>query len=86
MGEWQSIETAPKDTAVLVYAFSYEVAHFNTQIGFWVACWDHRKIREPVGWMPLPPAPPPRTPHIPAPVTDEQFDADRAREEREWTE
>jgi len=55
--QWQPIETAPKDTAVLTYGFGYEIAHYNTDLDAWVACWDHRPIRTPVGWMPLPESP-----------------------------
>jgi len=51
---WQPIETAPKDTAVLTHGFGFEIAHFNTLLGAWVACWDHRKIRGPTHWVPLP--------------------------------
>lgn len=54
---WQPLDTAPKDTAVLTYGFGYEVAHFNTHLGKWVATWDHRPIRTPVAWAPLPTPP-----------------------------
>jgi hypothetical protein len=37
MSDWQPIEIAPKDTAVLTYGFGYEVAHFNTALNHWVA-------------------------------------------------
>lgn len=57
MNEWQPIESAPKDTAVLAYDFGYEVAHFNTLLNKWVACSDHRPIRGPTHWMPLPDPP-----------------------------
>lgn len=54
---WRPVETAPKDTAVLTYGFGYEVAHFNTAFGRWVACWDHRLIEPPVAWCALPSPP-----------------------------
>jgi len=54
---WQPIETAPEDTAVLVYGFGYEVAHFNTALKQWVACYDHRPLNHPEWWQPLPEAP-----------------------------
>jgi len=55
---WQPIESAPKDTALLLYCGSfYEIGHFNTAIGEWVCGWDHRKLKPPTHWMPLPAAP-----------------------------
>ncbi|MBB5444605.1 MULTISPECIES: hypothetical protein [unclassified Paraburkholderia] len=57
---WQPIGTAPKETAVLVYTgCSYEIAHFNTLLDKWVACYDHRHLSGPMHmhWMPLPKAP-----------------------------
>ena len=57
MPGWRKIETAPEDTAVLIYGFGYEIAHFNTAIGAWVACWDHRRIPTPTHWQPLPQPP-----------------------------
>ncbi len=54
---WQLIETAPVNVAVLTYGFGYEVAHYNTDQGAWVACWDHRTIKEPMVWTELPPPP-----------------------------
>lgn len=53
---WQPIETAPVDTAVLTYAFGYDVAHYNTLLKAWVRCSDHTRVRAEF-WMPLPPAP-----------------------------
>jgi hypothetical protein len=57
MSHWQTIESAPKDTAVLVYGSSYEVGHFNTVIGAWVSCWDHRRLHHVAWWQPLPEPP-----------------------------
>lgn len=54
--QWQPIETAPIDTAVLTYGFGFEVAHYNSMLKKWVANWDHRPIK-PLFWCPLP-APP----------------------------
>jgi hypothetical protein len=54
---WQPIETAPQDTAVLVYGVMYDVAHFNTALGAWVSCWDHRPMSKLKWWQPLPPQP-----------------------------
>lgn len=61
MSEWQPIESAPKDTAILVYHAGYTVAHFNTTYGRWIGY--GRDALEfvtgpPTHWMPLPPPPP----------------------------
>jgi hypothetical protein len=58
--EWQEIETAPKDAAVLVYApHTYEGA-FAVAVWYfegWAACWpvlgEHLGFA-PTHWMPLP--------------------------------
>ncbi len=66
MCEWQPIETAPKNTDVLVYVLDgYEkmgVAMFHTYAykdgGWWQ--WEHEyQVREivPTHWMPLPDPP-----------------------------
>jgi hypothetical protein len=55
--DWQPIETAPKNTAILVYSWGYDVAHFNTLLNAWVACWDHRKLKGVTHWQPLPDPP-----------------------------
>ncbi len=60
MDEWQPIETAPKDTALLLYTgWSYAIGHFNTlpDISAWVDGFQHRKLEHPTHWMPLPKAP-----------------------------
>ena len=55
--KWLDIETAPKDTALLLYCgWMYSIGHFNTMLGEWVECFDHRTIT-PTHWMPLPAAP-----------------------------
>ena len=60
---WQLIETAPKDTAILVYAAGCKVAHFNTArdewIGYGTAPETHilNTYGRPTHWMPLPGAP-----------------------------
>lgn len=52
---FKPIEECDPDTAVLVYAGClYEVAHYNTVLGKWVACYDHRPIPTPVGYVLLP--------------------------------
>ena len=58
---WQPIETAPKDTAVLLWlGWRFEIGHFNTGLGRWVANWDHRALEVPAThWMPLPSPPTP---------------------------
>lgn len=62
--EWQPIETAPKDTAVLVYGFGYSVAHFNTAYGKWIVYGAETEctrmmntMSRPTHWMPLPQEP-----------------------------
>ena len=62
MSEWQPIETAPLDTAVLAYGSMYAIAHYNTALGQWVDCWDHRPLTHLKWWQPLPEAPCPSTP------------------------
>jgi hypothetical protein len=62
---WQPIETAPKDTAILVYGFGPSVAHFNTAYGRWIGYGsntpDTISLNEdngiPILWMPLPEMP-----------------------------
>ncbi len=57
---WQPIETAPKDTAVLVYHAGFSVAHFNTTLSRWIGYdFESSSFRQfpPTHWMPLP-APP----------------------------
>jgi hypothetical protein len=55
---WQVIDTAPKDTALLLYSsFGYVVGHFNTALNQWVNGWDHRPLQYVTHWMPLPQAP-----------------------------
>ena len=56
---WQPIETAPKDTAVLLWLeWRFEIGHFNTALGRWAANWDHRALEVPAThWMPLPSPP-----------------------------
>ena len=34
--DWQPIETAPRDRAVLVYSLGYHVAHWNTLVERWI--------------------------------------------------
>jgi hypothetical protein len=63
VSEWKPIETAPKDTAVLIYRNGYNIAHFNTQAGKWIGyAWDSADTRimrlsPPTHWMPLPEPP-----------------------------
>jgi hypothetical protein len=63
---WQPIETAPKDTAILIYSSGYNVAHYNTAYERWCTYTDGRGTAGerllnswdfPTHWMPLP-APP----------------------------
>ena len=58
---WQPIETAPKDTAVLLWlGWRLEIGHFNTMLGRWAANWDHRALEVPAThWSPLPSPPTP---------------------------
>ena len=62
-GGWQPIETAPEDTAILVWNAGFIIAHFNTKMGFWVGLGldtsDTRSLKQypPTQWMPLPPQP-----------------------------
>lgn len=51
------ISEAPLDTAVIVYGFGYEVAHYNTALKAWVRCSDNRKVVPPKWWWPLPEMP-----------------------------
>ena len=61
--EWQPIETAPKDMAILIYNFAVRIAHFNTNYGYWIGYGhgtsDTRAMTQfpPTHWHPLP-APP----------------------------
>lgn len=62
---WRTMESAPRDTAVLLYGFGHEVGHFNTALNAWVACWDHRRlsgVTEPTHWQELPDPPPQQKP------------------------
>lgn len=62
---WQPIDTAPKDTAILLYGFGFSVAHFNTAYGKWIAygyetpdtIMLNTASSAPTHWMPLPAAP-----------------------------
>jgi hypothetical protein len=65
-GQWQPIETAPKMTAVLLYAAGYHIGHFNETNGKWWTQTDGTGTSgelilnswgKPTHWMPLP-APP----------------------------
>jgi hypothetical protein len=63
MSDWQPIETAPKDTAILVYGFGYSVAHFNTRYERWIGFGRDTRDTEalarwpPTHWQPLPSPP-----------------------------
>ena len=60
MTEWQPIETAPKDTAILVYHNMFTVAHFNTAFGRWIGYGQNTSEfinGDPTHWMPLPQVP-----------------------------
>lgn len=59
MSEWQPIETAPVDTAILLYqrCGPCEVGHFNTKLDAYVSGWDHRRLYHLTHWMPLPEPP-----------------------------
>lgn len=59
LNQWQSIETAPKDREILVYAPAYQdlrflisVCKWNESAGF---CID--ELRQPTHWMELPKPP-----------------------------
>ncbi len=61
---WNSIETAPKDTAILVYGFGYSVAQFNTLYRKWIVYGAESEctrmmniLHPPTHWLPLPIAP-----------------------------
>lgn len=54
--KWEPIETAPKDTALLLFGSYYEIGHFNTRLDRWVAHWDHRPLN-PRWWQRLPEMP-----------------------------
>lgn len=62
-GEWQPIETAPKDEAVLVYRNCFIIAHFNSVAGRWIGYgWDsadtlNMLTTPPTHWRPLPSPP-----------------------------
>ena len=60
MSEWQPIESAPKNTEILVYTPIDGVVSSSYQHG----CWQKLtrvlmggKENDPTHWMPLPPAP-----------------------------
>lgn len=44
MTEWFPLSKAPDDTAVLVYGFGYEVAHYNTALKRWALCSNHQPL------------------------------------------
>ncbi len=63
---WQPIETAPKDTAILLYYHAYAIGHWNSAAQRWWTYTDgHRTVEErvlnsfkpPTHWMPLPEPP-----------------------------
>jgi hypothetical protein len=66
--KWQPIETAPKDTPVLVWAYCYKASRFATFVAEqetnygWDVCgatgyeWES-SFNTPTHWMPLPPPP-----------------------------
>jgi len=57
MSEWRPIETAPRDTALLLWTgWSFQLGHYNTALAGWVAGWDHRPLTA-THWMPLPEPP-----------------------------
>ena len=64
--EWQPIETAPKMTAIMLYAAGYYIGHFNTTNNRWWLQDDgtvtatERLLNSwspPTHWMPLPEPP-----------------------------
>ena len=64
--DWQPIETAPKMTAILLWASGYYVGHFNETNGRWWTYTDGRGTtseillnsnNKPTRWMPLPEPP-----------------------------
>lgn len=64
--KWQPIETAPKMTAILLWAHRYCVGHFNTRNDKWWIYTDGTGTMEeiiinshnkPTHWMPLPEPP-----------------------------
>ena len=61
MSEWQPIETAPKNKAIIVYAGRRigEACYISNPDleGWWWADDLDRMARTPTRWMPLPPAP-----------------------------
>lgn len=54
--DWRPMSELLPDTAVLVYGFGYEVAHYNTLHKALVSCRDHRPVQGE-WWMPLPQEP-----------------------------
>lgn len=61
---WRTIDSAPKDTAILVWSHSYTIAHLNTALGgIWVGLGhntsDTRSLKQfpPTHWMSLPEKP-----------------------------
>lgn len=61
--DWQPIETAPKDTAILVYRNGFQIAHLNSVHKRWIGYgWDtadtiNMNISAPTHWMALPDPP-----------------------------
>jgi len=58
---WQPIETAPKDTAVLIYNLRWQVGHFNTAENRWLGAERSGDLEQfpPTHWQPLPAPPAP---------------------------
>ncbi len=51
---WQSIDTAPKDTEVLIYgSFGYAVAYYDSSRQVWLSA--DRIVADPTNWKPLEP-------------------------------
>ena len=58
LGPGLPIASAPKDTAVLIFGFCFEVAHFNSKLGRWALVRDHAELlAPPTRWWPLPEIP-----------------------------
>lgn len=61
--QWRGIDSAPKDTAILVWHSGYTVAHFNTFYDRWIGLGrdtiDTMSLAQfpPTHWMPLPTPP-----------------------------
>jgi hypothetical protein len=59
MGEWQPIETAPKEEPVIVWSTQYQVMieiQFNRG-SWWIADFDIPLLEPVTHWMPLPEPP-----------------------------